>query len=123
MFLVQDRDGGNVLCVDAAVLAALQVHDARADVLILALAGLALAVEVPDRLGEGLQHVWAFDGEGVVNVMRGYDVRFAALEGLGDAKETNDIGVVDVEELASASVSGGFRSLVLSRQPYRAFVR
>lgn len=49
-----DGLGWVLLCVYAAVLASLEVHDACADELFLACACLALAVEVPDWLGEGL---------------------------------------------------------------------
>jgi hypothetical protein len=53
---------GVPLCVDAAVVAALEVDDAGADVLFFALGGFSLAVEVPDWLGEGLEDVWPFRG-------------------------------------------------------------
>lgn len=61
-------------CVDAAVRAALEVDDAGADVLFLACAGLAFAVEVPDWLREGPEDVGAVLGEGVVDVVGGDDV-------------------------------------------------
>jgi hypothetical protein len=64
----------SVLCVYARVIAALEVDDAGADILLLALGCLALAVEVPDRLDEGLQDVGALCGESVVDVVGGGDV-------------------------------------------------
>lgn len=66
--------GENLLCVDTAVLAGLEVHHAGANVLVLSLACLALAVEVPDWLCEGLENVWAFCGEGVVDGVGGDEV-------------------------------------------------
>jgi hypothetical protein len=95
----------DLLCVDTGVLAAFEVYHAGADILFLSLACLALAVKVPDWFGEGLQDVWAFYGEGVVDVVGGDDVRFAAFESLGDAEEANDIRVVGVEILAEWGVS------------------
>lgn len=72
------KDGGRwcgaLLCVDTGVLAALEVDHAGADVLILSFACLTLAVEVPDWFGEGLEDVWAFCGEGVVDVVGGDEV-------------------------------------------------
>jgi hypothetical protein len=43
-----------LLGVYTAVLAALEVHDAGSDELFIAFAGLALSVEIPNWLGEGL---------------------------------------------------------------------
>lgn len=63
-----------LLCVDTGVLAALEVNHAGADVTLLSFACLALAVEVPDWFSEGLEDVWAFFGEGVVDVVGGDDV-------------------------------------------------
>jgi hypothetical protein len=57
------------LCVDAGVLAALEIDDAGTDVFLLALGRLALAVEVPYWVCEGLEHVGALSGKGVVDVV------------------------------------------------------
>jgi hypothetical protein len=83
--------GRNILGVDTTILATLQVDHASSDVLVLALAGLSLTVEVPDRLSEGLQDIRTLDGEGVVDVVGRDDIRLAALEGSGDAEQTNDV--------------------------------
>lgn len=81
---------GVPFCVDA-VLVALEVDDACADVLFLPGGGLAFAVEVPDWFGEGFQDLGSFGREGVVDVVGGDDVGFAAFEGFGDAEETDDV--------------------------------
>lgn len=64
----------SVLCVYARGIAALEVDDAGADELFLALGCLALAVEVPDGFDEGLQDIGTFRGESVVDVVGGGDV-------------------------------------------------
>lgn len=53
---------GVPFCVNASVLASLEVDDACADIFFLAFARFALAVEVPDWFGEGFEDVGAFDG-------------------------------------------------------------
>ena len=78
----------------------LKVEDAGADVGVLALADFAFAVKVPVRGTEGFENVRACGGKGVVDVMRGDDVRFAAREGARDAEEANEVGIVGVEELS-----------------------
>lgn len=60
----------------------------------------AFAVEVPDWLGEEAEDGRVGAAEGVVDVVDGGDVGFAAGEGAGDAEEADDVGGVAVEELA-----------------------
>lgn len=74
-----------ILSIHAPFFATLQVHNTRTDVLILFLAHLALSVEVPDWLGQGLEDVGALRGERVIDVVRRDDVRLAALESLSNA--------------------------------------
>ena len=68
----------SLLGVDArsgtVIVIAFEVDHAGADVFVLALAGLAFTVEVPDRLGEGLEDIGTLLGEGVVDVVRGDNV-------------------------------------------------
>ena len=64
----------DLLCVNAALLAALEVHHTGANVIFLTLAFLTLAVEVPDWFCEGLEDIWAFYGESVVDVVGGDEV-------------------------------------------------
>lgn len=90
---------------DARVVARLEVEKGHTDVLLLAEGGLALAVEVPDWLCEGLGDVGALALDGVPDVLGGGEVGFAAFESAGYAKEADDVAVVDVEELAVVWVS------------------
>lgn len=78
----------------------LQKHHTRPDILLLPATDLALAIEIPDRLGEQVQHVRTLGGEDIVDVVRRDDVGLAALEGAGDAQEADEVGVVCVEELS-----------------------
>jgi hypothetical protein len=96
---------GVCFCEDARVVARLEVEKGNADVLLLAEGGLALAVEVPDWLCEGLGDVGALALNGVPDVLGGCEVGFAALEGTGNAEEADDVAVIDVEELAVVWVS------------------
>lgn len=113
-----------ILGVDTrVVVAAFEVDYAGADIFLLALAGFALAVEVPDWFGEGLEDIGSLFSEGVVDMVRGDDVGFASFEGSGDAEETDNVGVVGVEELAGffffVSLLCSFGWIVT----YRALVR
>ena len=65
----------------------------------------ALAVEVPDGLGEEAEEVRVRGAQGVVDVVDGGDVGFAAGEGAGDAEEADDVGGVAVEVLAVDDIS------------------
>jgi len=78
------------------------VEDGLAGVGLLADGDFALAVEVPDGLGEGLGDVGVFLLEGVPDVVGGDDVGLAAFEGTVDAEQADDVAVVGVEELAGA---------------------
>jgi hypothetical protein len=78
----------------------LEVEDGCFDVWFFADGDLAFAVEVPDWFCQSFCDVWAFTLEGVPDVVRGDDVRFAAFESAGDAEEADDVGVVGVEELS-----------------------
>lgn len=100
-----------VPAIDAPVPAGFEIEHGGADVGVLAPGYLALAVEVPDRLGEESEDVGPGEAEGVVDVVDGGDVGFAALEGAGDAEEADEVGVVAVEELAKG---GGFGTQQLS---------
>jgi hypothetical protein len=96
---------GVCLGEDAWVVARLEVEKGDADVLLLAEGGLALAVKVPDWLCEGLGDVGALALDSVPDVLGGGEVGFAALEGPGNAEESDDVAVIDVEELAVVWVS------------------
>lgn len=78
------------------------VEDGLAGVGLLAGGDLALAVEVPDWLGQSFGDVGVLALEGVPDVVGGDDVRLAAFEGAGDAQQADDVAVVGVEELARA---------------------
>lgn len=91
--------------VDAGRLigASLFVEDGLAGVGFLTGGDLALAVEVPDGLGEGFRDVWVLALQGVPDVVRRDDIRLAAFERAVDAEKADDVTVVCVEELARAS--------------------
>ena len=106
-----------LLGVDTAINAGLEVEDAGADVGVLAGADFAFAVEIPDWLGEGFENVGAGLVQDVPDVVGGDDVGFAAFEGAGEAEETDEVGVVGVEELS------GDWSILLEKQVLRVFAR
>ena len=83
-----------------AVAVALGVQHAGHVPRILALADLALAVEVPVGRGEGFDDVRVLALQGVVDVVGGGDVGLAAGEGLGDAEEADEVCAVGVEVLS-----------------------
>lgn len=95
----EKKKGEGILGVDARVLASFQVHDACADILFLAARGLALAVKVPDTLGQRLEDIWAFARENVVDAVRRGQIGLAAFEGACNAQQADNVGVVGVEEL------------------------
>ena len=80
--------------------AGFEVEDWGADVRVLVLGSFAFAVEVPDGFGEECEDVGVGGAQGVVDVVDGGDVGFAAGEGAGDAEEADDVGVVGMIELA-----------------------
>lgn len=106
--VAEAREGFHVVgvpfAVDAGglVRAGLFVEDGLAGVGFLADGDFALAVEVPDGLGEGLGDVGVLFLEGVPDVVGRDDVGLAALEGAVDAEQADDVAVVGVEELAGA---------------------
>lgn len=69
-------------------------------VLFLPLADFALAVEVPDRLGERPHDVRPLVLQDVVDVVHARDVTFAPLERAMDAQQADDVARVRVEELS-----------------------
>ena len=89
---------GIPFAVDSAIKAGLDVQDLRSDkyvmlsanhpqlqmhvlhVLILTLAHFALAVKVPNRLRQSLDHVWSLLLHGVVHVMHTRDVTLPAFQ-------------------------------------------
>lgn len=77
------------------------VEDLGLDVGLLANGNLALAVEVPDGLGEGAGDIGTLALESVPDVVGGDNVGLAALLGAVDAEKADKVGVVAVEELAS----------------------
>jgi hypothetical protein len=85
--------------VHAWICAGFEVEDGRLDVGFLAGGFFAFAVKVPDWFGEGLRYVGTFALERVPDVMRGDDVGFSTFEGARYAEETDDVGIVRVEEL------------------------
>ena len=100
---VISRERGDVVGIDLVpypVAFALGVQDAGNVPGVLALADFAFAVEVPVWRGEGLEDVGVGALQGVVDVVGGGDVGFAAGEGLGDAEEADEVGAVGVEVLS-----------------------
>lgn len=87
------------LAVDATLAPGLEVEDAGADPLVLALADLALAVEIPHRLGQQLRDVRVLGLQGVPDVVDGDDVALAALLRAVHAQQAHDVARVRVEEL------------------------
>ena len=77
-----------------------QVKDATTDIRVLALADFAFAVEVPYRFRQGLEYIWSFSSQDIVNVVYGGDVRFSALESSRDAEQAYQIRVVGMKVLA-----------------------
>lgn len=91
---------GIPLAVQSALAAVLNIHNRLTDPLLLALGDLALAVKVPDGLGQELGDVGVFLLKGVPYVVDRDDIRLAALLRAVHAEETDDVAVVGVEELA-----------------------
>lgn len=69
----------------------LEVEDRCADVRLFALARLALAVEIPDGLGQCLCDIGTFPLQRVPDMVGGDDVRLSAFKGSGNAEESNDV--------------------------------
>lgn len=90
---------GVPLAVDAALAAGLEVEDAGADPLLLAVADLALAVKVPHGLRQQLRHVRVLGLQRVPHVVDGHDVALAALLRPVHAQQAHDVARVRVEEL------------------------
>lgn len=82
-----------------AVAEVFKVEDGLPRPLILAVGDLALAVKVPDGLGQELGDVWVLALERVPHAVHADKVALAALGGSLDAEEADDIAVVGVEEL------------------------
>lgn len=105
--VAEARQGAHVVRVPFAVDAlffgfgrrCLEVEDGRADVGLLAARHLALAVEIPHRLGQQVGHVRVSGLQGVPHVVDGGDVGLAAFLGACEAEEPHDVRVVGVEEL------------------------
>lgn len=87
------------LAVKPPLAAVLQIHNRLTDPLLLALRHLALAVKVPDGLGEELGHVRVLLLQRVPDVMDRDNVALAALLRTVHAQEADDVAVVGVEEL------------------------
>lgn len=101
----QSRERFDLLGIHPALPSRLEVHDACSDILLLALAGLALAVYVPDGLRQGLENIGTFPGKDIVYMVARGEVRLPSLESLCNAQETNDVAVISVEELTSEGQS------------------
>jgi len=104
---------GNIVGVEFephALAVALGVQHAGNVPGVLALCDLAFAVKVPVWSCEGLDYVGVFALKGVVDVVRGGDVGFAAGEGFGDAEEADEVGAVCVVELSISGMceNGGY---------------
>lgn len=67
-------DLGGILGVHTGVLSLFKVDDAGPDPFFLTLACLALAVKVPDGLGEGPEDVGTLLVQGIVDIVGGHDV-------------------------------------------------
>ena len=89
------------LGVDTSVLTELLIEDAGSDVLLLALTCLPFPIKIPDRFNQGLQDIGAFFGEGVINVVGGYDIGFTPFKGSCDTQQTNDIRIIGMEVLTT----------------------
>jgi hypothetical protein len=94
---------GGGLGINPRTAGVLQKQHTRPDILLLPTTDLALAIEIPDRLGEQVQHVRTLRGEDVVDVVRRDDVGLAAFQRARDAQEADEVGVVCVEELPTPS--------------------
>jgi len=68
---------------------------------VLAFRYLALAVKVPNGLGEELCNIWPLRLQGVPQVVCRNDIRFAAFLGLMETQESYNIRGVGVEKLSS----------------------
>lgn len=65
----------------------------------MALADLALAVEVPYRLRQGFDDIRSLVLQDIVDVVGRHYVRFTTLECPGNAEQAYEIGIVGVEIL------------------------
>lgn len=87
------------LAVHTSLAARLQKEDGRLDPLVLALADLALAVKVPDGLGQQLGHVRVLALQRVPDVVHADNVALAALLRAVAAQQADNVARVGVEEL------------------------
>ena len=82
----KSRDQGASLAVYSALSTRFKIEDARSDVWILALADLAFAVDVPNRLRQGFEHIRPLFFENIVNVVHRCDVGLSPFKGFRDAE-------------------------------------
>ena len=105
--ITEPREGLDIvrvpLAVQPALAAVLNVHNRLADPLLLALAHLALAIKVPDGLGQELSHIGVLLLEGVPDVVHRHDIRLAAFLRAVHAQQTDDIAIIGMEELSRGS--------------------
>lgn len=94
---------GIPLAVETALATVLYVNNRLANPLLLAIADLALAVKVPDRLGQSLGNIRVLLLENVPDVMNRDNVALTTLLGAVYAQKTDDITIISVEELAGGS--------------------
>ena len=94
------RERCALLAVYSALSTRFKIEDASSDVWILALADLAFAVEIPDRLRQGFEHIRSLFFQNIVDVMHRCDIGLSPFKGFGDAEQPHKVRVVCMEELA-----------------------
>ena len=97
------REQCALLAVHSALSTRFKIEDAPSDVWILALADLAFAVEIPDRLRQGFEHIRSLFFQKIVDVMHRCDIRLSPFKGFRDAEQPHKVRVVCMEELAVGS--------------------
>ena len=88
------------LAKHSALSTGFKIEDARSDVWILALADLAFAVEIPNRLRQGFEHIGSLFFQNIVDVVHRCDIGLAPFKGFRDAEQPHKVRVVCMEELA-----------------------
>ena len=97
------REQCALLAVYSALSTRFKIEDASPDVRILALADLAFAVEIPNRLRQGFEHIRSFFFQNIVDVVHGCDIGLSPFEGFGDAEQPHKVRVVCMEELTAGT--------------------
>ena len=80
------REQCALLAVYSALSTRFKIEDARSNVRILALAALAVAIDLPNRLRQGFEQIRSFFFQNIVDVVHRCDVGLSPFKGFRDAE-------------------------------------